>query len=183
MSKIYINHEKIEEIVKRLADRIIADYEGEQVTLVCVLKGAYRFFSDLSYNFPPNTRIDFVQLASYEGENSTGKVELRLDVKQPVTGENVIIVEDIVDTGRSMKFLLNHLREQKPKSLKICTFLDKPVRRVVDNIKPDYVAFEIPDYFVIGYGLDYNEKYRTLKDLEIYRIDEKEKIKEPKSRI
>ncbi len=182
MGKIYINQEKIEEIVSKLAERIIKDYNGKPVTLICVLNGAYRFFADLSRNFPPNTRIDFVQLASYHGTES-GEVKLRLDVKQPVTGEDVIIVEDIVDTGKSMKFLLEHLWAQKPNSIKICSFLDKPVKREVPNIKVDYVAFEIPDYFVIGYGLDYKEKYRTLQNVEIYNLDADAKVKEPKSRI
>lgn len=184
MSKIYINREKIDEMVKKLADKIIADYNGEPITLIGVLNGAYRFFADLSSYFPPNTRIDFVKVSSYEGTESVGEIKECSGLKRPIKGENVIVVEDIVDTGKSMNFLLDYLNKQEPKSLKLCSFLDKPSRRDKQiDIKLDYVVFEIPDYFVIGYGLDYNEQYRTLKDVEIFNFSEDAKVLEPKIRI
>jgi hypoxanthine phosphoribosyltransferase len=143
------------------------DYEGEEVVLLCVLKGATNFFVDLTRLLTFDVQYEFVGLSSYEGTESTGNVKLTTDLlTTELAGKRVIIVEDIVDTGRSIVYL-KALIEDDVHDVKVCTLLDKPSRRIVD-IKPDYTAFVIPDHFVVGYGLDYNQKYRNLPYIGIY---------------
>ena len=129
---------------------------------ICTLKGAVFFTCDLLKKYKGNAVLEFLRVSSYNGETSTGNIELNLSIsKENVENNNVIIIEDIVDTGRTLKFLKGYINDMNPKTLEICTLLDKPSRRVVE-IETDYCGFEIDDLFVVGYGLDYNQEYRNL---------------------
>ena len=165
MIDVLITKEKIKKRIKSIAQEITNDYQGESLTLVCILKGSIYFFADLSRQIDLDVNLEFMKISSYQGENSTGKIDLKLDLDKPITGKNVIVVEDIIDTGKTLAYLLEYLKKQNPKSLKLCTLLDKPKRREVKNVHVDYVGFEIPDYFVIGYGLDLDQKYRNLPEI------------------
>lgn len=159
---VLIDEEKLQSRINELAKEIKNDYQDEEVVFVSVLKGAIFFTVDLMKNYSGKAIIDVVRVSSYIGENSTGLVELKVPLKEEnITGKNIIIVEDIVDTGRTFNFLVDYVKKMKPKSIKTCVMLDKPSRRVVD-FKADYVGFEIDDLFVVGYGLDYDEIYRNL---------------------
>lgn len=160
--KVLIKEEEIQKKILEIAKKIENDYEGKEITLLCILKGSTFFTVDLAKRIKNDIRIEFIQVSSY-GASTVGseKVELKLDLKESIEGRDVIIVEDIIDTGRTLSYLIEHLKGRNPKSLKLCTLLDKPERRLYD-IKVDYTGFEIPDKFVIGYGLDYDELYRNL---------------------
>ena len=148
--------------ISELADELYKIYGDEEVVFVSVLKGAIFFTVDLAKSFKGDARIDFLRVSSYEGTESTGKITLKIALKEEnIKNKNVLIVEDIIDTGRTMKFLIEYVESLGAKSVKSCALLDKKSRRTED-IDTDYVGFEIPDLFVIGYGLDYNEKYRNL---------------------
>lgn len=160
--KKLFSEEEINKRVKELANTLYEKYGDEKVVFVCTLKGAVFFTCDLLKNYKGNAVLEFLRVSSYDGEKSTGNIELNLSIsKENIENNNVIIVEDIVDTGRTLKFLKGYINDMNPKSLEICTLLDKPSRRVVE-IKSDYCGFEIEDLFVIGYGLDYNQEYRNL---------------------
>ena len=156
-----IGEEEIKSRVKELATKIESDFNGEEVILVAILKGSVFFATELAKAMTTPVVMDFIQVSSYNGTESTGKISFKLDLSENVENKNVIIVEDIVDTGRTLNYLKEHINSKHPKSLKICTLLDKKERRVLE-LNPDYVGFDIPDKFVIGYGLDYDEKYRNL---------------------
>lgn len=160
--KVLIEEEKIQAKIREIAKMIEEDYKGKEITLICILKGSSFFTVDLAKRINENVKIEFIQVSSY-GSSTVGKenIELKLDLKESIDGKDVIIVEDIIDTGRTLSYLIEHLKGRKPNSLKLCTLLDKPERRIYD-VKVDYLGFEIPDKFVVGYGLDYNEKYRNL---------------------
>ena len=159
---VLISEEEIQKRVREIAAQISADYEGESIHLICILKGSLFFTADLARRVTVPETFDFMSLESY-GERmvSSGRVKLTKDTEGDIEGKNVIVIEDIVDTGRTLSFLMDLLKLRKPKSLKLCTFLNKPERRVVD-VKVDYVGFDIPDKFVVGYGMDYAQKYREL---------------------
>lgn len=159
--KVLIEEEKIQDKVKEIAKRIEQDYEGKEITLICILKGSTFFTVDLAKRINKNVKIEFIQVSSYGASTTSSKIELKLDLKESIEGKHVIVVEDIIDTGRTLSYLIEHLKERKPESLKLCTLLDKPERRLYD-VKVDYTGFEIPDKFVVGYGLDYDESYRNL---------------------
>lgn len=159
--EILFTEEEIQKRIKELAKKISNDYKDKEINLICTLKGAIYFTCDLSKNIDKTVKIDFLKVKSYLGKNS-GVVELKSDLLPDIKGKDIIIVEDIIDTGKTLSFLKEYLEEKKPKSIKICTLLDKPSRRVVE-LKADYVGFEIEDEFVIGYGLDFDEEYRNLK--------------------
>ncbi len=164
MEKIDVlyTEEQIKECVKRVARQIEADFDGEEIVFVGILKGAFMFISDLAREVNLNTKIDFISVSSYgQKTTSSGVVKLIKDLDNDIAGKNVIIVEDIVDTGLTLKYLSDLLQQRKPKTIKLCTLLDKESRRQV-NIKADYVGFQIKDYFVVGYGIDYAQKYRGL---------------------
>ena len=164
MSKIktLISKRDLNKRIGEIANQISKDFNKEPILIVCVLKGATYFAVDLSKKIKDNkVEIDFMKISSYSGTTSTGKVNIKLDVNENIEGRNVIIVEDIIDTGISLNYLYNHLIEKKPKSLKIAVLLDKKERRVKD-INVDYTGFVIEDKFVVGYGLDYDEQYRNL---------------------
>ncbi len=165
--EILIDEETLQERIRQLGKQISHDYEGQDLTMICILKGAMFFFTDLAKNIDIDTEIEVMRLSSYIGENSSGKVDIKIDLDKPIEGKNILIVEDIVDSGKSMNFLVKHLLSKKPKSVKICTLLDKKERREVD-INVDYVGFSIPNHFVIGYGLDLDEKYRNLREINCF---------------
>ena len=144
--EVLIDEETISKRIIQLADQINNDYKGEKLTLVCILKGSLYFYADLSRKINLDTELEFIRVSSYEGENSTGKIDFKLDLDEEVTNKNVIVVEDIVDTGNTLDSLLKHLKKQKPKSLKLCTLLDKKDRRETE-VPIDYVGFKIPNYF------------------------------------
>ena len=151
--------------VQRLADQISADYEGKDVILIGVLKGAFVFLADLARRLTIPAQLDFVRIASYgEGSVSSGKIRITTDVELELTDRNVIIVEDIVDSGLTTSFLRQYLSAKNPRSLKICTLLDKAERRKV-SVPLDYVGLRLEKGFVVGYGLDYNEAHRQLPDI------------------
>lgn len=160
--KVLIDEQTIQNKVKELAKIIENDYKEQELTLVCILKGSTTFTVDLARNINKKVKIEFLQVSSYGAEKiSSGKINLKLDLTRNVEGENLLIVEDIIDTGTTLTYLKKHLQEKNPASVKICTLLDKPERRTCE-VKVDYVGFQIPDKFVVGYGLDYNEIYRNL---------------------
>ena len=154
-----------EVLYKRIAElgkEISKDYENKEVTTICVLKGGIMFMSDLVKSITQPLTMDFMAISSYGNEtSSTGVVKIIKDLDESIEGKNVLIIEDIIDSGRTLSYLLKLLEERSPNSVKICTLLDKPERRIVD-VKVDYVGFSIPDEFVIGYGLDYQQNYRNL---------------------
>ncbi len=158
---VLINETKIEKRLDELAKQIMKDYGEEDLVFVGVLKGSVHFMIALAKKIKNSVEFEFIQLKSYEGTESTGKVEITQDLSGSIEGKNVIIIEDIIDTGRTLEYLTRYLTFHNPKSIKLCTLLSKPSRRLIE-LKVDYVGFTIPDEFVIGYGLDYNQKYRNL---------------------
>lgn len=162
--KVLLGRRQIEAKIGELAAAIERDYRDKNPLLVGVLKGSFIFLADLvrALNLP--LEIEFVRLSSYAGRDTSGRVEVVQDILTPIEGRHVLVVEDIVDTGLSLNFLLEHLRRKNPASLKLCALLDKPSRRRV-SISIDYLGFTIPDRFVVGYGLDCDEKFRHLPDI------------------
>ena len=158
---VLISEAKIEKRLDELAKEIMKKYKDEDIVFVGVLKGAATFMVELAKRIKNSVEFEFIQVKSYEGDQSTGKIEMVQDLSGKIEGKNVIIIEDIVDTGRTLEFLKHHLMEFNPKALQICTLLSKPSRRIIE-LDVDYIGFSIPDEFVIGYGLDYNQKYRNL---------------------
>jgi hypoxanthine phosphoribosyltransferase len=156
--------------VKELGARISADYHGLELTLVSVLKGSLPFMADLMRAIEVPVRIDLMEVSSYGGAatESSGLVRILKDLSASIDGQDVLIVEDIIDTGLTLNYLLRYLRGKNPRTLRICTLLDKPARRLVE-IPVDYVGFTIPDRFVVGYGLDYGEIYRNLRFVGVLR--------------
>jgi hypoxanthine phosphoribosyltransferase len=163
-----ISRKKIASIVKGLADQISKDYGDKELVLVCILKGAFMFLSDLIRHLSIPVRIDFVRLASYgAGMKTSGKIEITKDIEIPIEGKDVLIVEDIIDSGRTLVFLKERFALFNPRSVKICALLDKKARREVE-VEADYLGKEVEDVFVVGYGIDFNETYRNLP--EIYYV-------------
>ena len=159
---VLISEKEVEERIKQLADQITKDYAGREVHLICVLKGSIFFTCELAKRIPLPVTFDFMSVSSYGNQTeSSGRVKIVKDLDEPIDGKEVIVIEDIIDSGRTLSYLMDLLNARKPASLKLCTLLDKPDRRVTD-VKVDYVGFEIPDKFVVGYGLDYAQKYRNL---------------------
>ena len=154
--------EQIRARVKEMGQEISKDYAGEDLVAVCTLKGAMMFMSDLVREIPLNVTFDTISASSYgSGTESSGIVTIKKDLDMPIEGKNVLIVEDIIDSGRTLQALKEAFLERNPKSVKIATFLDKPSRRQVE-VDVDYVGFTVEDKFIVGYGLDYNEQYRNL---------------------
>lgn len=160
--EIMISEDEIQKRIAEMGKEISKDYEGETILTICVLKGACIFMSDLLKNITTDTNIDFMAVSSYGAEtSSSGVVRILKDLDSGIEGKHVLIVEDIVDSGLTLHYLRDYLLGRKPKTLKICTLLDKPERREAD-ISPDYTGFVIENKFIVGYGLDYQEKYRNL---------------------
>lgn len=169
ISEILITPSQIQARVKELGREITNDYKGRDVVLVGILKGCFVFISDLVKNIDLDMAIDFMMISSYDGERqSSGVVRILLDLRQPVENKDVIIVEDIVDSGLTINYLIKAMKARRPKSVEVCTLLNKPSCRKI-NVKLRYVGFEIPDKFVVGYGLDYKEYYRNLPYIGILK--------------
>ena len=163
--EVLISAEQIEQRIQEMAKQISRDYQGKRPLLVGILKGAFVFLSDLIRYLDIPVEIDFIAVSSYGADtSSSGVVRILKDLEHSIQGKEVLIVEDIVDTGLTLNYLIDNLSSRQPKSLKVITLLDKPDRRKVE-MKVDYCGFKIPDRFVIGYGLDYGEDYRQLTDL------------------
>ena len=163
--EVLISSEEISKKVKQLADQIKKDFKGEKILAVGILKGSFIFFADLVRELGKNVYVDFMQVSSYkDGMESSGELTFIKDLSQDISNKNVLVVDDIIDTGYTLKKLVEILQKRNPKTLKTCVLLDKKERRKV-NYTPDYVGFEIPDKFVVGYGLDWGEEGRTLRDI------------------
>lgn len=162
LEKVLFTHEQIHHRISELADEISRDYQGRELMLVTVLKGAVFFLTHLAQSLTIPVKLDFLGIASFSpGRTLPGVVRISKDVDQDIQDMDVMVVEDIVDTGLTLRYLLNVLSGRHPRSLVVCTFLDKATRRLID-IPVKYRCFEIPDRFVVGFGLDYNQRYRTL---------------------
>jgi len=166
--ELLLREEEIKKRISELGEIITKDYRDKNLLLVSVLKGSFIFMSDLSRSIDLDLKIDFMSVSSYIGTESTGVVRILFDLSLPVTDFDILLVEDILDSGRTLKYIVSILKDRNPRSVEICTLLDKPTRRVAD-VDAKYIGFSIPDEFVVGYGLDYNEKYRNLNDIVILK--------------
>ena len=163
IGKVLLTEEQIQAKVAELGEILTKEYEGKDPIVVGVLKGVVVFYSDMIRRIKTHCQMDFMWISSYAGTESTGKMVVKKDISNDIKGRHVLILEDIFDTGNSLDFTYKHLMSKEPASLKICTFLDKPERRNPEvTLKPDYVGFTIPNEFVVGYGLDFDEHYRNL---------------------
>ncbi len=170
--RVLLSEEEVDKRIKELGDQISKEFAGEEVHLICVLRGSTFFTCELAKRITVPVTIDFMQVSSYGSQTlSSGKIKIIKELEDSIMGKNVIVIEDIIDTGRTLSYLLNMLQEKQPKELRLCTLLDKPERRVVE-VDVDYTGFEIPDEFVVGYGLDYAQKYRNLPYIGIVEFDE-----------
>ena len=170
IQEVLISQAQIEERVSQLARELSREYAGKNPVFVGVLKGVVMFFADMVKHITVPCQIDFMCISSYSGTESTGQTLVKKDVSVDLKGRHVVILEDIFDTGTSLDFTYRYLLSKEPASLKICTFLDKPARRKPEiTLKADYVGYEVPDAFVVGYGLDYNEYYRNLPYIGILK--------------
>ena len=169
IESILIPEKELQKRIKELAQQIEKDYQGKTITFICILRGASVFFCDLVREINLDCRFEFMSVSSYgAGTTSSGEVRIVKDLNTPLEGKDVIIVEDIIDSGSTLHYLKNMLQQRNPASIKVCALLDKPSRRKVD-FKGDYIGFEIEDKFVVGCGLDYAERYRNLKDVCILK--------------
>ena len=169
--RIMLSEEEVDKRIKEIGDQISKDYEGKQVHLVCVLKGGSFFMCELAKRISVPVSLDFMSVSSYGSETkSSGIVRIVKDLDEPLKDKDVLVVEDIVDSGRTLSYLMEMLRDRGPSSLRLCTLLDKPERRVVD-VQEDYTGFQIHDEFVVGYGLDYDQKYRNLPYIGVVELD------------
>ncbi len=168
----YISEKEIENAVKELAGLISRDYDGKEILLIGILKGAVVFFCELAKNITIPVGFDFISVSSYgAGTVSSGKVIIKKDIDENIEGRHVLLIDDIIDTGITLKQVSEFFKSRKPASLKICTLFDKPSRRTEKNMEPDYCAFEIPDEFIVGYGLDYDQRHRNLPYVGIVRFN------------
>ena len=170
--RVLVSEEDVDKRIMELGKKISEDYAGKQVHLICVLKGGVFFMCELAKRITVPVSMDFMCVSSYgDGTTSSGVVRIAKDLDEAIEGKDVLIVEDIIDSGRTLYYLIDILKKRNPKSIHLCTLLDKPERRVVD-VAVDYVGFEIPDEFVVGYGLDYDQKYRNLPYIGFVEIEE-----------
>lgn len=169
---VLLSEEEVDARIKTIGEQISKDYEGKQIHMICVLKGGTFFMCELAKRISVPVSLDFMAVSSYGGDTkSSGVVKIVKDLDEAIQGKDVLVVEDIVDSGRTLSYLLEMLRDRKPASLKLCTLLDKPDRRVID-VPVDYTGFQIPDEFVVGYGLDYDQKYRNLPYIGIVTFED-----------
>lgn len=160
--RVLVSEEEVAERVRKIGAKISEEYAGKEIHLICVLKGGVFFMCELAKRITVPVSMDFMSVSSYGNEQvSSGVVKIVKDLDESIEGKDILIVEDIIDSGRTLSYLVDILKKRNPNSIKICTLLDKPERRVV-NVDVDYVGFDIPDEFVVGYGLDYKQKYRNL---------------------
>ena len=167
-----ITEEKIASRLDEMAAQISRDFAGESVHLICILKGSIFFTCELAKRLTIPVTMDFMAVSSYGGgTKSSGVVRLMKDLDEPIEGRNTIVIEDIIDSGRTLSYLLENLSDRRPKTLRLCTLLDKPERRVTD-VKVDYTGFVIPDEFIVGYGLDFDQRYRNLAYIGVLSFEE-----------
>ena len=172
--KVLVPEEDVAKRIKELGEQISKDYAGKQVHLICVLKGGVFFMCELAKRITVPVSMDFMSVSSYgDGTKSSGVVKIAKDLDETLEGKNVLIVEDIIDSGRTLSYLIDILKGRNPNSIHLCTLLDKPERRVKD-VKVDYCCFNIPDEFVVGYGLDYAQKYRNLPFIGVVELDQED---------
>lgn len=170
--KVLISEEEVDARIRELGEKISKEYEGKQIHLICVLKGGVFFMCELAKRITVPVSMDFMRVGSYgDGTKSSGVVRLAKDLDESIENKEVLIVEDIIDSGNTLYYLMDVLRQRKPASLRLCTLLDKPDRRVKD-VHVDWTGFEIPDEFVVGYGLDYAQKYRNLPYIGVVEVAE-----------
>lgn len=170
--EVLISEEEISKRIFEIAGRINADYKGKDLILICVLKGGVMFMCDLAKRLDLSVRLDFMSVSSYGAETtSSGVVKIIKDLDDSIAGKDVLVVEDIIDSGNTLSYLLDILEKRGPKSIKLCTLLDKPSRREKD-VTVDYVCFEIEDKFVVGYGLDYDQRYRNLPYIGVMELSD-----------
>ena len=170
--KVLISEEEVDARIRELGEKISKEYEGKQIHLICVLKGGVFFMCELAKRITVPVSMDFMCVGSYgDGTKSSGVVRLAKDLDESIENKEVLIVEDIIDSGNTLYYLMVVLRQRKPASLRLCTLLDKPDRRVKD-VHVDWTGFEIPDEFVVGYGLDYAQKYRNLPYIGVVEVAE-----------
>lgn len=170
--KVLISEEEVDARIRELGEKISKEYEGKQIHLICVLKGGVFFMCELAKRITVPVSMDFMCVGSYgDGTKSSGVVRLAKDLDESIENKEVLIVEDIIDSGNTLYYLMDVLRQRKPASLRLCTLLDKPDRRVKD-VHVDWTGFEIPDEFVVGYGLDYAQKYRNLPYIGVVEVAE-----------
>lgn len=168
---VLLPEEEVDARIQAMGEQISRDYAGKQVHLICVLKGGSFFLCELAKRITVPVSLDFMSVSSYGGgTESKGVVKIVKDLDESIRDKDVLVVEDIVDSGRTLSYLLEMLRSRGPKSLRLCTLLDKPDRRVVD-VDVDYTGFQIPDKFVVGYGLDYDQRYRNLPYIGVVEFD------------
>ena len=168
---VLLPEEEVDARIQAMGEQISRDYAGKQVHLICVLKGGSFFLCELAKRITVPVSLDFMSVSSYGGgTESKGVVKIVKDLDESIRDKDVLVVEDIVDSGRTLSYLLEMLRSRGPKSLRLCTLLDKPDRRVVD-VDVDYTGFQIPDEFVVGYGLDYDQRYRNLPYIGVVELD------------
>lgn len=168
--RVLLPEQEVNEKIAELGKKISEDYAGRSVHLICVLKGGIFFTCELAKRITVPVSLDFMSVSSYgEDTKSSGVVKIVKDLDEPLEGKDVLIVEDIIDSGRTLSYLIQILRKRNPASIHLCTLLDKPERRVTD-VKVDYVGFNIPDEFVVGYGLDYAQKYRNLPYIGVVEV-------------
>lgn len=165
-----ISETSVDKRISELGEQISKDYEGESIILLCILKGSVFFTTELAKRITVPVFLDFMSVSSYgSSTESSGVVRIIKDLDGSIEGKNVLVVEDIIDTGRTLSYLLENLKQRGPKSLKLCTLLDKPDRRVA-QVDVDYTGFEIPDEFVVGYGMDYDQQYRNLPYIGVVEL-------------
>ena len=170
--KVLISEEEVDARIRELGEKISKEYEGKQIHLICVLKGGVFFMCELAKRITVPVSMDFMCVGSYgDGTKSSGVVRLAKDLDESIENKEVLIVEDIIDSGNTLYYLMDVLRQRKPASLRLCTLVDKPDRRVID-VHVDWTGFEIPDEFVVGYGLDYAQKYRNLPYIGVVEVAE-----------
>lgn len=170
--EVLLTEEQVDRRIAELGRQISEDYKGRTIHMICILKGGAPFMCELAKRITTDVSLDFMSVSSYGGgTSSSGIVKIVKDLDEPLEGKDVIIVEDIIDSGRTLSHLLEIFKKRNPASIRICTLLDKPERRVVDDVNVDYVGFKVPDEFVVGYGLDYNQKYRNLPYIGVVKFD------------
>ena len=169
--KVLVPEEEVDARIRALGEQISKDYEGKQIHLICILKGGVFFTCELAKRLTIPVSLDFMSVSSYGSDTkSSGVVKIIKDLDEPLEGKNVIIVEDIIDSGRTLAYLIEVLKQRNPKNIELCTLLDKPERRVKKQVQVKYTCFTIPDEFVVGYGLDYDQKYRNLPYIGVVEV-------------
>lgn len=177
IERVLVKHDELQEKIKELGAQITKDYEGKELLVIGILRGSVLFMTDLIKSIDLYLEIDFMDVSSYgEATTSSGEVKILKDLESPVEGKHLLIVEDIIDTGRTLRYLMDLLKYRNAASVKVITLLDKPSRRVIKNVEPDYTGFEVPNEFVVGYGLDFKQHYRNLPYIGVLKPEIYEEV-------